>query len=468
MLNLHIRLVNMKYCALILMSSLPVAWIAVGCLLLIVCLILAVLLMLKLREVAIMKKEVMETRETMRMMRYEEASLARMLHTVSKPTVKPKETVAPEPAAVVEECAAEMDSTDALDAEVAEASLEEVITEEILTEEAPAEDVLDEVMESENTETLVEVPTEVEAPVEEAPAEAVLEAVAEAENTEAPVEILSEVEAPVEEPTMEEEPEMQSPIEEAPTEEVPAEELSAEEEQTEESETPHEEVPAALQSQKHPINERRPAIPNDLFSAWFAEYEEVPSEEEEVEFVEPNQGTPLANNPMSTDELMSQAPAAVEEPVAIVNQATEEEAPLETTEVEGDLAYEEEFSSTLDVLSGLSKEDERFCRKLERIVNARLRNPNLNIDIIAAQIGLGRTNFYRKVRELMGTSPNDYLRKCRMERAAELLRNPEMSVSDAAVQVGIPDAQYFSRVFKSYFGISPSVYRENNNNLKVQ
>ena len=70
MLNLPVRLVNMKYCALILMSSLPVAWIAVGCLLLIVCLILAVLLMLKLREVAIMKKEVMETRETMRMMRY--------------------------------------------------------------------------------------------------------------------------------------------------------------------------------------------------------------------------------------------------------------------------------------------------------------------------------------------------------------------------------------------------------------
>jgi len=111
----------------------------------------------------------------------------------------------------------------------------------------------------------------------------------------------------------------------------------------------------------------------------------------------------------------------------------------------------------------LSKEDERFCRKLERIVNARLHNPNLNVDTIASQFGIGRTNFYRKVRELTGMSPNDFLRKCRMERAAELLSSTEVAVSEACAQVGIPDAQYFSRVFKAYFGMSPSAYRESNN-----
>lgn len=108
----------------------------------------------------------------------------------------------------------------------------------------------------------------------------------------------------------------------------------------------------------------------------------------------------------------------------------------------------------------LSKEDERFCRKLERIVDTRLRNPNLNIDIIAAQFGIGRTNFYRKVRELTGMSPNDYLRKCRMERAAELLRTTDLPISEVCVQVGVPDAQYFSKVFKIYFATTPSIYRE--------
>ena len=85
------------------------------------------------------------------------------------------------------------------------------------------------------------------------------------------------------------------------------------------------------------------------------------------------------------------------------------------------------------------------------------------IDIIAAQFGIGRTNFYRKVRELTGFSPNDYLKKCRMERAAELLDGTEEPINEVCAQVGIPDAQYFSRVFKVYYGMSPSAYREHIN-----
>ncbi|MBO7267577.1 MAG: helix-turn-helix transcriptional regulator, partial [Bacteroidaceae bacterium] len=108
----------------------------------------------------------------------------------------------------------------------------------------------------------------------------------------------------------------------------------------------------------------------------------------------------------------------------------------------------------------LSKEDERFCRKLERIVHNRMRNPDLNIDVIASQFGMGRTNFYRKVRELMGMSPNDYLRKCRMERAAALIKDTNMPIAEICAQVGVPDAQYFSRVFKTFYGVPPSTYRE--------
>lgn len=105
------------------------------------------------------------------------------------------------------------------------------------------------------------------------------------------------------------------------------------------------------------------------------------------------------------------------------------------------------------------KEDERFRRKLERLVQTRMRNPNLNVDIIAALLGEGRTNFYRKVRRLTGMSPNDYLRKCRMERAGELLRTTQHSVLEISTSVGMPDAQYFSRVFKTFYGVTPSVYR---------
>ena len=95
-----------------------------------------------------------------------------------------------------------------------------------------------------------------------------------------------------------------------------------------------------------------------------------------------------------------------------------------------------------------------------------MRNPNLNVDTIAAQFGIGRTNFYRKVREVTGISPNDYLRKCRMERAAEMLRTTELSISDVCAQVGVPDAQYFSKVFKVYFETTPTAYREKHQSIQ--
>ena len=47
-----------------------------------------------------------------------------------------------------------------------------------------------------------------------------------------------------------------------------------------------------------------------------------------------------------------------------------------------------------------------------------------------------------------------------LERAAEKLRSTELPIADVCTQVGMPDAQYFSRVFKSYFGMPPSAYRE--------
>ena len=333
----------MDICIFILLNSSPVAWIAVGCLSLILLLIVTILLLLKSREVATLKKQCEDLNETMRMMRYEEANLSRMLHTASKPDEPTAEVAASEEEGKPEEPAEE------------------------LSEEAVA---------------------------------------------------------------------------------VVAEEPAAPEAMTETPALPEEEASQSVVSQprKQGINERRPAIPTDLFAAWFAENEGTVAEEP-TETVE------------ETAETVAVAESETAEPTvqdAIPGPPVEEMAASQDTET---VAEEDDPDSP----AVLNKEDERFCRKLERIVSNRLRNPNLNIDIIAAQFGIGRTDFYRKVRELTGISPNDYLRKCRLERAAELLCSTEQPINDVCAQVGIPDAQYFSRVFKAYFGVSPSVYREQHN-----
>ena len=498
MLILQISLDDMKYCALILMSSLPAAWIAVGCLLLILVVVLAVLFALKLREVATLKKEVYELRDTMRMMRYEETNLARMLHTASS---KPKEQIAeqretqPEMSVMtpIEDVVKETYINDTVE----EASIEEIaediiLTESIIKEVAPIEDTQEEYTKAETTTIVME--NEERETIEESLEEEAEETVAEAqtfeETIEEPVEeSISEpsVAEAIEEDTTDtifeepsvpivEEEELPTSVEEstdvADTEsnEVEVEEkrteteevATAEEEGVEEiaeegveEEMEVEEIkPTQSPYQKHPINERRPAIPTDLFAAWFAEYEDEPANEFPAE--------------ETFDKAETVAPSTIETPAATVTDiarptvaitAPDEQAKQETATIENTTESAAEISAEIPEMN---KEDERFCRKLERIVTTRLRNPNLNIDIIAAQFGIGRTNFYRKVRELTGMSPNDYLRKCRMERAAELLCSSTEPVSDICAQVGIPDAQYFSRVFKTFYGVTPSAYRENN------
>ncbi len=402
----------MRYCAFILMSSLPVAWIAIGCLLLLLVVVMATLFFLKSREVTVLKKQCEDLRETMRMMRYEEANLARMLHTASKPTTPLAENPVEELPIAGEAVEPLVDSVTPIAEE--------------LVENAPeaCDDVLEEPAETSSEEALA--PTEeIQNPADEmAATEEAVEPIAQMEDDEPahPFENEDVVEPLVEEPAVE------TPLSET----YQVENLN-----------PH----------KQPINERRPAIPTDLFSAWFAENEEVPVTEETASQEEPDatECSQVEESPAVSDELA----AVVEASMTEESQTDTPQAPVESPQV--DVATVTEAPTQE---AELSKEDERFCRKLERIVDTRLRNPNLNIDIIAAQFGIGRTNFYRKVRELTGMSPNDYLRKCRMERAAELLRTTDLPISEVCVQVGVPDAQYFSKVFKVYFATTPSIYRE--------
>ena len=416
MLFLHMRFVDMDFCALILLSSLPAAWLVVGCCLLFLLLVVTTLLFLKLREATMLKKEVLELRDTMRMMRYEEANLARMLHTVDKPADQP----------VSETIVSEGDSEE----ELASVAVEENLpVNESETEEKEQKQTIQ--MEEPEKEPFGESN---ECPIETSAEDAVEELV---------ITHVERLESTLEVPTEQLEVKTEGILEEALE--------AAQEEELE----PVMETPVLPEPRKHAINERRPAIPTDLFAVWFAENEDASSEE----VVEENNQVFEKVKPEENEALAVSQTEVLENPSKPIAQNLVTESVIEhvvaVSEDAESLSVEENESP-----SEMSKEDERFRRKLERIVHTRLRNPNLNIDIIAAQLGLGRTNFYRKVRELMGMSPNDYLRKCRMERAAELLCTSELAVNDVCVQVGMPDAQYFSRVFKTFFGVSPSVYRE--------
>lgn len=84
---------------------------------------------------------------------------------------------------------------------------------------------------------------------------------------------------------------------------------------------------------------------------------------------------------------------------------------------------------------------------------------NLNISHYAQMLNLSIGRFTHIFTQAMGISPKQYLLRIRFDHAIELLTNTDLSISQIAELVGIPDSNYFSRLFKKHLGHSPSFYR---------
>lgn len=104
--------------------------------------------------------------------------------------------------------------------------------------------------------------------------------------------------------------------------------------------------------------------------------------------------------------------------------------------------------------------DSEFYLRFLDIVKEEMGNPDINIDGIAARLGIGRSQFYRKIKSLTNFSPVELLRKLRLEKARELLTGTEKNISEIAYEVGFSAPAYFTRVYREMFGETPSDLRE--------
>ena len=105
-----------------------------------------------------------------------------------------------------------------------------------------------------------------------------------------------------------------------------------------------------------------------------------------------------------------------------------------------------------------SQADKVFLDRLAMFVAQHMREEDFNVDQLAQLMAMGRTKFYGRVKELTGLSPNKYLMQARMKKAADLLADGELTVSEVSYQVGIQDPSYFNKCFKAQYGITPSKY----------
>jgi AraC-like DNA-binding protein len=104
----------------------------------------------------------------------------------------------------------------------------------------------------------------------------------------------------------------------------------------------------------------------------------------------------------------------------------------------------------------LSKRDEAFAERLNRIVDEHLTDPNLNVEFLASMLQLSRTQIFRRVKAITGKGPLDYIRERRLIRSNELLHTTDMTVQQVAIELCFSSPGYFTKCYKEYFGHLPS------------
>lgn len=111
----------------------------------------------------------------------------------------------------------------------------------------------------------------------------------------------------------------------------------------------------------------------------------------------------------------------------------------------------------------VDERDRKFIERFETYIDTHISDKELNVDQVSESLGVSRSKLYRKVTELFGCSPKEYIRERRMKLATQLLISSEViTVSEVAYRVGFATPQYFTTVFHAYYGILPSEYQRHN------
>lgn len=103
--------------------------------------------------------------------------------------------------------------------------------------------------------------------------------------------------------------------------------------------------------------------------------------------------------------------------------------------------------------------NEKLMEKVVKIVNDHLDDPELNVEMLGREIGISRAHLHRKLKDIIGMTPSDFIRNVRLKRAVELLKKADVEITTVAYTVGFTSQPHFSTAFKRYTGYSPTEYR---------
>lgn len=104
-------------------------------------------------------------------------------------------------------------------------------------------------------------------------------------------------------------------------------------------------------------------------------------------------------------------------------------------------------------------QSKHWLNEVLQIILSRIDDPSLTISKLAREVYMSERQFYRKIKETTGKTPNRFLQSIRMKKAQEILENKQPnSIKEVALSVGYTRTDYFSRLYESIHGKRPEYY----------
>lgn len=102
--------------------------------------------------------------------------------------------------------------------------------------------------------------------------------------------------------------------------------------------------------------------------------------------------------------------------------------------------------------------DDKFMQRVLEIVEKHLSEASFSVEMLSRELCMNRVSVYRRIFSLTGHSPIEFIRTVRLQRAAQLLIQTEMNITEVAYEVGFNNPKYFARYFKIAYNMLPSAY----------
>lgn len=130
------------------------------------------------------------------------------------------------------------------------------------------------------------------------------------------------------------------------------------------------------------------------------------------------------------------------------------------------LLYQQEslrktFRKQIEVKPGeiiVESADEKFLQQVMLVIEKNISNSEFSVEELSAEVNMSRVALYKKVLTLTGKTPVEFIKSIRLNRAAQLLEKSQLTISEIAYEVGFTNPKYFTKTFKSEYGILPSAY----------